>query len=63
MRLSRYSFAASLVAIVLPMSGTSLALEGAEKNLTIEPKVGASTTLVVENLLGSVHVVPSQSKG
>jgi hypothetical protein len=45
------------------MSGTSLALEGAEKNLTIEPKVGASTTLVVENLLGSVHVVPSQSKG
>ena len=63
MRLSRYSFAASLLAIVLLASGPSLALEGAEKSLTIEPKVGAGTTLVVENLLGSVHVVPSQSEG
>jgi len=63
MRLSRHSIAASLLLIVLLATGTSLALEAAEKSLTIEPEVKAGTTLVVENLLGSVHVVPSQSKG
>jgi hypothetical protein len=63
MHLSRHSLAAPLLAIALIASGTSLALEGAEESLTVETKLGTGTTLVVENLLGSVHVVPSQSKG
>jgi hypothetical protein len=49
--------------IVSLVCGSSLALEGAEKNLVIERPVGKGDSVIVENLLGSVRVVPAESPG
>ena len=45
------------------VTGAALAREAAEKTLTVERAVGAGSALVVENLLGSVRVVPSETTG
>jgi hypothetical protein len=59
----RWTLALSLLAIAPLLSGASFALEGAERQLTIERTLDPGASLVVENLLGSVRVVPSQSRG
>jgi hypothetical protein len=52
-----------LFLIVVSLPGASLALEGAEKTATLEHDLDAGSDLVVENLLGSVRVVPSEATG
>jgi len=56
-------FAALSAALVLFLlvTGAPLAREGAERTLSVEHPVGAGDALIVENLLGSVRVVPSES--
>jgi hypothetical protein len=53
----------SLLAFAPLLSGASFALDGAERQLTVERTLGPGASLVVENLLGSVRVVPSQVAG
>jgi hypothetical protein len=52
-----------LLAILVVASGPSRALESADRTLALERAFRDGETLVVENLLGSVRVVPAESPG